>query len=306
MTLQDYLNNLRILVNDTNSANFTDATLTSFINQARTRVAMDTHCVRGFLSVTGGNALNTIGGQENYNYNGTVGGVTVVGGGANYTNPVISFTNAAGDTGSGAAATALVGPNKNILGINMTNWGNGYGLAPTVNIIDGTGSGATATATVLANVLDIISITTIWGQERIMHEYLPFGMFQTYCRQLTFNESVPSLFTLNKGIQQTFLFQIPDQAYTMEWDILTLPTTLATLTQIDTQVVAPWNDAVQLFAAHLCAASLKNYTSADYWYTGKADRPGKYDSRVKQLVATSYSHRVYNPYRTYAKRLRRM
>jgi len=305
MTLQDYLNNVRVLINDTNSATFTDGTLTNFINQARTRVAMDTHCVRGFLSVTGGTALNTIGGQENYTYNGTVGGVTVTNGGHNYTNPSVTFTNAVGDSGTGVAASATVIGGV-ITAINMTNWGQGYGLAPTVNITDSTGSGATASATVLANVLDIISITTIWGNERIMHGYLPFSMFQTYCRQLTFNESVPAIYTLHQGIQQAFLFEIPDQAYTMEWDILTLPTPLTSAPQVDTQVIAPWNDAVQLFAAHLCAASLKNYTAADYWYTGKPQQPGKYDSRIKQLPATAFSRRVYNPYRTYMKRLRRM
>ncbi len=96
MQLQDYLNQVRLLLNDTNSSTYTDATLINFINQARTRVAMDTHCVRGFLSVTGGNALNTIGGQENYNYNGSIGGVTVNTSNALFTSaPAITFTNAA-------------------------------------------------------------------------------------------------------------------------------------------------------------------------------------------------------------------
>lgn len=305
MQLQDYLNQVRVLINDTNSANFSDATLTSFINQARNRVAMDTHCVRGFLSLTGQNALNTIGGKENYYYNGTVGGVTVTAGGTGYASaPAITFTNAAGDTGTGAAATATVSSGV-LTAINMTNWGVGYGAAPTVNI-GGPGTGAAATATVLVNVFDIISMTTIWGQQRIMHYYLPFSEFQTWYRALTFNESVPGAYTLHPQTMQAFLFPIPDTNYTMEWDILTLPNALTSNAQVDSQVVAPWNDAVQLFVAHLCAASLKNYQAADYWYTGKPQQPGKYDSRIMQLAATSFSRRVFNPYRTYRKRLRRM
>lgn len=304
-TLQDYINQVRLLVHDTNSSDFTDATLIQFINQARTRVAMDTHCVRGFLSVTGGSALNTIAGQENYSYSGAIGGVTVTNGGSNYTNPSITFTNAAGDTGTGAAASAVV-TNGVITGINMTNWGQGYGKAPTANIVGGGGSAATANATVLANILDILSITVLWGAERIFHGYLPFSPFQALCRQLTFNESVPSIFTLHQGILQAFLFQIPDQAYTMEWDILTLPTPLVSNTDIDSQVISPWNDAVQLFACHLCHLSLQNTQLADYFYTGKKQQPGKYDSRIMQLPATAFSRRVYNPYRTYAKRWRRM
>lgn len=305
MQLQDYINQVRAIIHDTNGSDFTDATLINFINQARTRVAMDCHCVRGFLSVTGGSALNTIAGQENYSYSGTVGGVTVTGGGTNYTNPIITFTNAAGDSGVGAAASAVVNSGV-ITGINMTNWGQNYGLAPTVNIADSAGHGATATATVLTNILDILSITVIWGAERIMHGFLPFSNFQALCRQLTFNESVPSIFTLHQGILQTFLFQIPDQAYTMEWDILTLPSPLTTNTQVDTQIVLQWTDPVQLYAAHLCHASLGNYSMADYWYTGKQTNPGKYDSRIVQLPKTSFSRRVFNPYRTYLKRWRRM
>lgn len=305
-TLQDYINQVRLLVHDTNSADFTDATLIQFINQARTRVAMDTHCVRGFLSVTGGSALNTIAARENYSYSGTIGGVTVTAGGAGFTStPSITFTNAVGDTGTGAAATATVTSGV-ITAINMTNWGQGYGARPTVNIVGGGGSGATATATLLTNILDIISITTIWGQERVMHGFLGFSAFQTWCRQITNQESVPSIYTLHQGIQQAFLFQVPDQAYTMEWDILTLPTALVANTDIDTQVISPWNDAVQLFATHLCQASLQNFSAADYWYTGKPEQPGKYDRRIVQLPAKAFSRRVFNPYRTYAKRLRRM
>lgn len=301
-TLQDYLNQVRALIHDTNSADFTDTTLINFINQARVRVAMDTHCVRGFLSVTGGNALNTIGGQENYLYNGTIGGITVNAGGSNYTNPTVALT---GGGGTGAKASAVV-VGGTIAGINMTNWGVNYTSAPAVAITDPTGTGAIGTATALINILDIISITSIWGQERIMHEFLGFSAFQTWCRQLTNNQSVPSLFTLHQGTLQAFLFQIPDQAYTMEWDIITLPLPLVNLTDVDIQVIAPCNDAVQLFSAHLAMASLQLFSAADYWYTGKPQQPGKYDVRVRQLPATSFVRRVYNPYRTYAKRLRRM
>lgn len=307
MQLQDYINNVRVLINDTNSANFTDATLTNFINQARIRVAMDTHCLRGFLSLTGGNALNTIGGQENYNYNGSCAGVTVTAGGSGFTGtPTISFVNAVGDTtGAGATATATVS-NGAVTAINMTNWGTNYTLAPTVNIVGGGGTGATARATILTNIFDIISMTTIWGQTRIMHYWLPFSEFQTWYRQLTFNESVPGAYTLHQGIGQAFLFPIPDSAYTLEWDVLMTPNPLTSNSQVDTQILSPFSDAVQFFVAHLCAASLKNFQTAEYWYTGKRQQPGKYDSRIMQLASTTFCRRVFNPYRSYLKRLRRM
>lgn len=304
-TLQNYLNDVRALIHDTNAADFPDSTLINFINKARTRVALDTHCVRSFLSVTGGNALNTIPKQENYIYNGTIGGVTVNNGGTNYTSPSVSFTNAAGDTtGSGAAATAVVSGGV-ITAINMTNWGVNYTAQPTINITDGAGTGASASATLLSNVLDILSITVLWGQQRIVHEYCTFTMFQTYFRALANQYNVPSVFTLHQGIQQAFLSLIPDANYTMEWDIITLPNPLVNNTDTDLQVIAPWNDAVALFACHLVWASLQNYRMADYWYSGKPNDPGKYDVRIKQLPATAFSRRIFNPYRAFAKRMRR-
>lgn len=300
-TLQDYINQVRLLVHDTNSADFTDATLTNFINQARTRVALDTHCVRGFLSVTGGSALNTITQQENYSYSGTIGGITVNNGGTNYTNPTISFTGGGGGTGAAASAVVLNGV---ITAINMTNWGQGYGISPTVIITDSTGSGAVATATALINILDILSITVLWGDLRIIFEWMPFTMFQTFPRQYVNNFNVPSLFTMHQGIRQFFLYQIPDQAYPLEMDMVTLPQPLAATSDVDSEIISPYNDAVQLFAAHLCLASLQNYGMADYWYDGRGG--GKYDMRVKQLYSSSVVRRIYNPRRTFAKRLKRM
>lgn len=301
-TLQDYISQVQTLIHDTNSANFTAATLTGFINQARTRVALDTHCCRLFLSVTGGSALNTIAEQENYYYSGTVGGMTVTEPGLNYTNPTVAFT---GGGGTGAAATAVVIGGQ-IAGINMTDWGQGYGSAPGVAISDPTGTGAAASATALTNILDILSITVLWGDERIIFEWCPFTMFQTFMRQYINQYNVPSVFTMHQATGQIFLFQIPDQAYTMEWDIITIPPPLVGLNTADPNITAPYDDAVQFYAAHLAIASLQNYAMADYWYSGDMRRPGKYDLRIKQLYATIQSRRIYNPYRTFIKRLRRM
>jgi hypothetical protein len=111
---------------------------------------------------------------------------------------------------------------------------------------------------------------------------------------------------MHQGIMQAFMSYVPDQAYQMEWDIITLPTPLVNNTDVDSQVIAPCNDAVQLFAAHLAMASLQNYQMADWWYTGKPQQPGKYDSRIMQLAMTGFCRRIPNPYRTYLKRLRRM
>lgn len=301
-TLQDYLNQVRALVHDANKADFSDATLTNFVNQARTRVSLDTHCVRGFFSEVTGNALNTIPDAETYLYDGTVGGITVNNPGAGYINPVVTLT---GGSGTGATAQAQV-INGQIAEINMTNWGAGYTSAPVVQIVDPNGAGCSATATPLINVLDILSITVIWGDERWMFSWCGFTMFQAICRRYITQTNVPCVFTMHQGIKKFFLFQVPDQAYNLEMDFITVTRPLVALTDIDNQIVAPYDDAVQLYAAHLCLASLQNYQMADYWYSGDDKKPGKYDLRIKQLYATSQSRRIGNPYYTFAKRARRL
>lgn len=298
-TLQDYITQVQYLVHDSSGANFTQNQLINFINQARYRVALDTHCYRQFIT-----GLNTIAQQETYVYNGTVGGVTVTNGGSGYTNPTVTLSGG-GEVIQTASAVAVV-TNGVITGINMTNWGDGnYTSAPTVTITDPNGHGAAATSILLSNVLDILSVTTLWGDLRVMLGWLPFTAFQAWLRAYTFVFSQPDgVWTNYTAASKLYTYPIADQAYTMEWDIITVPTPMTSLTAEDTQIPAPYNDGVQLFAAHLCLASLQNYPMADYWYDGKGG--GKYDLRMKQLPATTYSRRIFNPYQTGIARIRRM
>lgn len=306
-TLQDYLNQVQALIHDTNGADFSQGTLINFINQARTRVALDTHCTREFLSVTGQSALNTIPQQENYSYNnGGVGGAFVEFGGSGYDDnnpPNVTIT------GNGVAASAVaVSVGGVIQNVWMSSWGTGYTGSVSATVEDPGSGGSTAQVevNVLPHILDILSITVLWGDERITFGWLPFTAFQAYLRQITSQYSVPSVFTMHQGIQQAFIFQIPDQYYAMEWDIVTLPDPLVNLSDVDLDVIPPWDDAVQLYACHLCYASLQNQSMADWYYSGNPQRPGKYDSRMKQLPATAFSRRIPNPYRAYAKMVKRL
>lgn len=295
-TLQDYITQVQYLVHDSSGANFTQTQLINFINQARVRVALDTHCVRQFIT-----GLNTYAQQETYVYNGTIGGVKVTAGGTNYTAPTVTLTGGGG-TGATAAAVLINGV---ITGINMTNWGSGYTSVPTVVIADATGTGAAGTAIYLNNILDILSITCLWGDLRVMLGWLPFTQFQAFLRAYTFVYSQPDgVWSSLPAASTVYTYPIADQAYTMEWDVIQLPTPLVNLTDVDFQIVQPWSDAVQLYAAHLCQASIQNFTQADYWYDAKGT--GKYDMRVKQLPATVYSRRIFNPYQTGSARIRRM
>lgn len=303
MLLSDYLTQLRLLVHDPNAADFTDTTLTGFINQARDRVALDTQCVRSYLP-----NLNTIAQQEIYPLTGFVGGLNVLSGGTNYTNPTITI---AAPGAPGIQATALpVLQNGVIIDALVTNWGTLYTSVPTVTVTDATGTGANLTAIAGLNIVNWLQpIDILWGNLRINFEYLPFLEFNTYPRAYNQQFGRPGVFTVHLGNQQVYLYPIPDQStYPMAISVTIQPNPLALPTDSDIQLIYPWNDAVQLYAAHLCYASIQNLGMADYYYSGGDPRKplGKYELRVRQLPSAVTPYRITNPYVLSRMRLRRM
>jgi hypothetical protein len=300
-TAQDYINQVQRNIHDTTNADFSNGQILGMVNEARQRVALDTHCYRQFIT-----GLNTVAQQETYLYNGSLGGVQMVSGGMNYSSPMISFT---GGSGSGAAAEALV-ENGVITNINMTNWGSGYSTSapPTVVITDGTGTGASANPVILFNVLDILSISVLWGTLRTSFGWLPFSAFQAFCRAYTNQYETPGVFTMYQAAFKAYVYPIPDQVYPMEMDVITLPTDLAGVSTAETQILAPWNDAVQFYASFLAIASLQQYEKARFWYDAKPDGSigGMYGGRIKQLPATAFSRRIPNSYRTFYPLIRKL
>jgi hypothetical protein len=299
----DYVAQVQRNIADVQGNDFTQPQLLQMVNEARQRVAQDTHCYRQYIT-----GLNTIGQQETYLYNGSCGGVNVSAGGANYSaNPVVTL---AGGSGTGATAAAVV-QNGVITGINMTNWGTGYSTTspPTVGITDATGTGAAATPIVLYNTLDILGCDILWGSLRVCFGWLPFSGFNAFCRAYALQYDTPGVFTLYQGVQfKIYMYPIPDQVYPLALDVITLPTDLATVASPETQILAPWNDAVQFYATFLAISSLQQYEKAKFWYDPHPDGSigGMYGGRIKQLPATAFSRRISNLYRTYRAMVRRL
>ena len=300
-TAQDYVNQLQRNIADQINANFSPSQLLGMVNEARTRVSLDTHGYRTYLT-----GLNTISQVEQYPYSinpasAPIGGVNVTNGGSGYS--AATEVSIVGGGGSGAAAYASISAGV-IQNIFMSNWGTGYSSLspPTIMITDtGGGTGAAATPIILSNIIDVMSIDILWGTLRQVFAYLPFTGFNTYARAYTKLYSIPGVFTLHQGLQTAFMYPIPDQEYAMSWDIISTTTDLASLSTPETQLTAPWNDAVQWYATFLALTSMQQYEKAKFFYDPQPDGRvgGIYGGRVKQLPATAFSRRVMNPYRTY-------
>lgn len=307
--LSDYIAQVRVLIHDPNSSDYSDAQLTTIINEMRIRVAQELRCCKQFLT-----GLNTISQQETYPLSGFVGGVIVNAGGTNYaTATTASFINAVGDTtGSGAAAAVTVVSGV-ITQILMTNWGGGYTLTPTLTLQNvGSGSGANLSVIAGLGIIDVLQMTCLWNGApsslSVTYNWLSFGVFQAFCRMYRQFFSNPGAFTVHYGTisptsrtqlaQRVFMFPIPNQAFPLEIDALTLPVALALATDVDYQLIPPWNDAVQYLAAQKCYLGLQQYSQAD-------EMLSLYRGRLMTLP-TGYARRVHSFYRTFKYQAKRL
>lgn len=322
MLLSDYITQLQFLLHDQTNADFSSSELTNAVNNARTAVSLDFHCCRTVYLSPPNNAANplmyspvsVIQSQEIYPLNGAPGnsnagqvvGAVVTAGGNNYTTAAaVSF--APGPTGSQRATGVPVITNGAITGINVTAWGTGYSPSlpgtsgvPSITITDtGGGVGAAATAVMFNNVFNIISISCIWGNQRYMLRFRGFTLFQAYMRSQLFFTQRPVIWTIHEQAGFVLIQPPPDQAYVTEWDVLVTPLPLINPGDSDTQILPPYNDAVQYYAASYCLNKLQNFNQAEYMLK-------LYSARVPKIIIGAGGVRIPNPYhKTFQRRVSR-
>lgn len=297
--LSDYTLQVQELVHDTSGIDFTPAELTNYVNASRNRVAMDFHCVRYLFQ----NA-SLPAGVEQLPIFGGVCGLTIANGGANYVAPVITIA-APGGTGTTATAVGVV-VNGIITQVNMTSYGSGYALTtanpngPVVNVVDGGGPGAGAVLKPMVenNIFDIQSISVLWGLQRYTLGWLPWTMFEAFCRANPTLRRQPAVWTTHTESNLLFVYPIPDQPYLCDIDAIGLPYPLVNAADIDSQVVPPVNDCVQFYAAYLALLKLQNFEQAGYYEK-------KYDARAGQAIRTRQTRRLMNVYRNAWRRINR-
>lgn len=325
MQLSDYITQLQFLLHDQSNADFSQIELINAINDARKAVGLDFHCCR-VVYLTPPNAVanpgsynpvGVIANQEIYSLTGKPGnsndgivvGAAVTAGGANYT-AAATVTFSAGPSGSVLATGVPVINSGVISAINMTRWGQGYlpaipGTAsftnlPTVTIADtGGGSGATATAVMFNNVFNVLSISNIWGNQRYMLKFRGFTLFQAYMRSQLFFTQRPLIWTIHEQAGLVLIQPPPDQGYQTEWDVLVKPQPLSMLTDYETQILPPYTDAVQYYAASYCLNKLQNFNQAEYMLK-------LYSARVPKIIIGAGGVRIPNVYhKTFQRRVMR-
>ena len=181
----------------------------------------------------------------------------------------------------------------------MTRWGRGY--TPTIPLISGAalpvvtisdtggGSGGLAQPVMFNNVFNVISISYIWGNQRYMLQFRAFMLFQAYMRsQLSFQQR-GTIWTIHPANSVVLIQPPPDQSYQTEWDVLQTPIPLVNPTDFEVQILPPFTDAVQYYAAHYCLNKLQNFNQAEYYLK-------LYSARVPKIIYGQGPVRIPNPY----------
>jgi hypothetical protein len=315
MLLSDYITQVQFLVHDQTNQDFSQTELINAINDAREAVALDFHCVRKLYISPPNNApvsslyspVSVIQNVEAYplkaanGLNSQIVGAAITAGGANYT-AAATVTLAAGPTGSVLATGTPVITNGAVTGVNMSAWGQGYtpGTLPSVTFADvGGGTGATATAVAFNNVINVVSISYIWGNQRYMLRFRGFTLFQAYMRSLlTFNQRA-MIWTIHEQSGIVLIQPPPDQPYVSEWDVIATPQPLVSPSDVDNDIMTPYARAVQYYAAMLCLNKLQNFGQADHYLA-------LYSARVPKIIIGAGGTRIPNPYhRTFQRRVSR-
>jgi hypothetical protein len=264
MALNAYIGDVYDLLHDQGGQFFSLAKIVRYVNQARQKIAQDTQCIR-ILTPSASPVLT----------------LAIVNGGSNYTAPTLTIDPPTGNAYNAIQATATATVSGGVItGYTLTNPGAGYITSPSVAITDATGSGGvitsainpvlytiagqetyavtTAAAVIAAanpgvnQVLGVQSIAVAWGSVKPVLDYAPFSIVQAYLRSInTAPTNTPAVWSqYGQGTTgNVYLYPIPSQNASMEWDCYCQPVDLVDDTTVEA-IPYPWTEAVPYYACY--------------------------------------------------------
>ena len=115
-----------------------------------------------------------------------------------------------------------------------------------------------------ANTIDILNVTILWGNSRIVLGQMSFSEFNPKFRTYQNLQSRPVVFA-KYGQGAIYIGPIPDQTYSVELDTVCLPAALVAQTDVDV-LVFPYSTPVAYYAAHKAKYKEQSYTEAQTFH----------------------------------------
>lgn len=143
------------------------------------------------------------------------------------------------------------------------------------------------------NAVDLNQITVLWGATRWPLFWMAFTEFQTRMRVWQSNLSRPAVWSNFGSGPNTVVYvqPVPDQDYSSYWDIFYVPEDLVDDNSTD-EIVYPFADAVQFFAAYQCKFKEQNFGESALF-------ENQYKQRAAWAISTTYTRRMPNAYAGY-------
>lgn len=140
-----------------------------------------------------------------------------------------------------------------------------------------------------ANTFDVLNINLYWGNTRVSLRYLPWTQFNAELRFWQNYIGRPICFSLY-GIDNYYISPVPDQNYAIELDTVVLPAAMVAASDVDT-IPNNFTSPIAFYACHQAKFKEQAYGESEIFKQ-------QYTSKLQNVIATSYTRRIPNPYST--------
>lgn len=138
-----------------------------------------------------------------------------------------------------------------------------------------------------SNVIDVLGVVLIYGNERVSLQFKPWTEFTAYLRPWVQFQQRPMAWT-KYGSTTIYLGPKPDQTYTTEIDTIEVPNTLIDNTTVE-QLIFPFTDPIPYYACYLAKYKDQAYAEANIFL-------GEFLRKVREAVASSQMRRIRDIY----------
>lgn len=141
-----------------------------------------------------------------------------------------------------------------------------------------------------ANTFDVLNINLYWGNTRVPLRYLPWTQFNAELRFWQNYVGRPIAFSVYSVASSYYISPVPDQNYQIELDTVVKPAAMANNTDIDT-IPDTFTSPVAFYACHQAKYKEQAYGESEIFKQ-------EYLKKAQNVIATSYTRRIPNPYST--------
>jgi hypothetical protein len=141
-----------------------------------------------------------------------------------------------------------------------------------------------------ANTFDVLNINLYWGNTRVPLRYLPWTQFNAELRFWQNYVGRPIAFSMYGSSNSYYISPVPDQDYQMELDTIVKPEAMTNTADVDT-IPDVFTGPVAFYACHQAKYKEQAYGESEIFKQ-------EYIKRMQNVLATTYTRRIPNPYST--------